>query len=28
LVDGEIVSDKTHASGIAHLHNGYNGGAQ
>ncbi len=22
LVDGEIVSDKTHASGIAHLHNG------
>jgi putative ABC transport system ATP-binding protein len=28
LVDGEIVSDKTRASGIAHLHNGYNGGAQ
>jgi putative ABC transport system ATP-binding protein len=28
LVDGDIVSDKTHASGIAHLHNGYNGGAQ
>jgi putative ABC transport system ATP-binding protein len=22
LVDGEIVSDRTHASGIAHLHNG------
>jgi putative ABC transport system ATP-binding protein len=22
LVDGQIVSDKTHASGIAHLHNG------
>ncbi|MFL7793557.1 MAG: ABC transporter ATP-binding protein [Anaerolineae bacterium] len=28
LVDGEIVSDKTKASGIAQLHNGYNGGAQ
>jgi putative ABC transport system ATP-binding protein len=28
LVDGEIVSDRTQASGIAHLHNGYNGGAQ
>jgi putative ABC transport system ATP-binding protein len=29
LVDGEIVSDRTRASGIAHLHNGYNnGGAQ
>jgi len=28
LVDGEIVSDRTHASGIAHLHNEYNGGAQ
>ena len=28
LVDGEIVSDKTQASGIAQLHNGYNGGAQ
>jgi putative ABC transport system ATP-binding protein len=28
LVDGEIVSDKTQASGIAHLHNGYNGGTQ
>jgi putative ABC transport system ATP-binding protein len=25
LVDGEIVSDRTHASGIAHLHNGVNG---
>jgi putative ABC transport system ATP-binding protein len=25
LVDGLIVSDKTHASGIAHLHNGENG---
>jgi putative ABC transport system ATP-binding protein len=28
LVDGEIVSDKTQASGIAQMHNGYNGGAQ
>jgi putative ABC transport system ATP-binding protein len=28
LVDGEIVSDKTRASDIAHLHNGYNGGEQ
>jgi len=28
LVDGEIVSDRTQASGIAQLHNGYNGGAQ
>ncbi len=28
LVDGEIVSDKTQASGIAHLHNGNNGGAR
>jgi putative ABC transport system ATP-binding protein len=26
LVDGLIVSDRTHASGIAHLHNGENGG--
>ncbi len=25
LMDGQIVSDKTHASGIAHLHNGENG---
>lgn len=25
LIDGQIVSDKTHASGIAHLHNGENG---
>jgi putative ABC transport system ATP-binding protein len=28
LVDGEIVSDRTQASGIAHLHNGYEGGVQ
>jgi putative ABC transport system ATP-binding protein len=26
LVDGKIVSDSLHASGIAHLHNGENGG--
>ncbi len=26
LLDGKIVSDKTHASGIADLHNGENGG--
>ena len=28
LVDGEIVSDRTRAGGIAHLHNGYNGGTE
>jgi putative ABC transport system ATP-binding protein len=28
LVDGNIVSDRTQASGIAHLHNGHNGGTE
>jgi putative ABC transport system ATP-binding protein len=28
LRDGEIISDKLHASGIVHLHNGDNGGAK
>ncbi|MCU0522926.1 MAG: ATP-binding cassette domain-containing protein, partial [Anaerolineae bacterium] len=26
LIDGLVVSDQTHASGIAELHNGHNGG--